>query len=196
MTEKVSTRLCLLLLKALLFATMAPCLAAPNRLVVPHQIELVRETTSALTIEDIATRMDWRPLDASSVSQANFGFTSDTFWLRVRMVNEAKIPAILVIDYPLLDDIILYQRYGSGFQEVGRSGDTRSTDHREIVDRSPMFKLDFSSGPEQTIYLRVRSGGSMQIPVSIVSPDQLLERTVRPEGGISCHRDPCPSSNA
>jgi hypothetical protein len=140
--------------------------------------------------------MDWRPLDASSVSQANFGFTSDTFWLRVRMVNEAKIPAILVIDYPLLDDIILYQRYGSGFQEVGRSGDTRSTDHREIVDRSPMFKLDFSSGPEQTIYLRVRSGGSMQIPVSIVSPDQLLERTVRPEGGISCHRDPCPSSNA
>lgn len=38
---------------------MAPCLAAPNQLVVPHQIALVCETTSTLTIEDIATRMDW-----------------------------------------------------------------------------------------------------------------------------------------
>ena len=153
--------------------------AAPNASDITYDISLLRESSGTLSVDEIATQPNWTKLDKDGPAQTNFGFTLDTFWIRLHVTNSAIDQAALVIDYPLLDDIILYRDTGSVISEIARSGDTRSIKYRDIVDRSPIFKLSFDSQGVQKYYLRIRTGGSMQVPISLMSIDQLLQRTVR-----------------
>ncbi|NRA68038.1 MAG: Hpt domain-containing protein [Pseudobacteriovorax sp.] len=102
---------------------------------------------------------------------ANFGFTSSAYWFKIHLKSEIKRDThwLLGIEYSLLDyvDVFYFER---GKYKHRRGGDRRDFDIREVKNRFPYFKINFSEDEEKTIYIRVRTLGSAEIPIKLMTP--------------------------
>lgn len=159
----------------------APCQAdrADKSELLSYQLEVLREHTTHWTVVEAANSPNWTQLDRTQRRNVNFGFTDDTVWVRINVTTPDAANNVIVVEYPLLDDLILYGDTSTGFNEIARSGDSRHIADRAIIDRFPMFEVSADSPGTKTYYLRIRTGGSMQIPIAIVSMGRLNDRTAR-----------------
>ncbi len=89
---------------------------------------------------------------------------------------------LLEVGYPLLDSVELYLPTHRAGGPVGKSyavkktGDTLPFGEREIADQNFIFILPVGPEEEQTVYLRVETEGSMQIPLTILSYRRYIEK--------------------
>ncbi|MCM5678440.1 sensor domain-containing diguanylate cyclase [Schlegelella sp. S2-27] len=97
----------------------------------------------------------------------NFGFTRAAVWLRTELLNthDASARWILEVGYPLLDQVDLYVVRASGATRMQRGGDTLPFAQRAAAARHINFELELPPGEPVTLYLRVRSGSSVQMPL-------------------------------
>ena len=63
--------------------------AAPNASDITYDISLLRESSGTLSVDEIATQPNWTKLDKDGPAQTNFGFTLDTFWIRLHVTNSS-----------------------------------------------------------------------------------------------------------
>lgn len=114
-----------------------------------------------------------------------FGFTRETLWLHFRVqLQDSSVPdaggrlTFLRIDYPLLDDVIVYQLQEGQLRKTSRFGDLLPY-HQRLVDyRSFLLPMKLVPGKTRDIYIRVRTESSMQVPLSLEDSVQALERSV------------------
>jgi len=101
----------------------------------------------------------------------NFGFARDVFWIRLELDNPAETDAerLLVMDYPLLDEVRLYQREGDAWR-VQRSGDTVPVSERPLAHRSAVFPVLLPARSEATLLLRVATESSVQLGATLYTP--------------------------
>ncbi|MCK7548021.1 diguanylate cyclase [Marinobacter koreensis] len=112
----------------------------------------------------------WQTLDAGDVF--NRGFSDGTFWLRVP-VSPEPVNRVLEIGYPLLDDVSVFWVRNGQMIESHRTGDRRPFSSRPIYHRDFVFLVPSKTEPV-TAYIRVRTQGSVQIPVAITPSAQFL----------------------
>lgn len=107
---------------------------------------------------------------------ASFGFTSSVYWFKVPLASRESAGAYkwwLDVGYPLLDEIDLYICDDKGELLVHKkSGKARPFSERELNDRHFIFQIDTLE--KQTLYLRVKTQSSMQVPMSILSSEELF----------------------
>ncbi|MEP1217460.1 MAG: diguanylate cyclase [Marinobacter sp.] len=123
-------------------------------------------------IEDIRAlpESQWRP--AAEDETLNFGFSNSSFWLRVEVPAE-PFNRLLEIGYPLLDDVRVYWFVDGKQVERHLTGDSRAFGSRPIYHRNFVFLVPSNTQPA-TAYVRVRSEGSVQIPVRVISSADFL----------------------
>jgi len=123
-------------------------------------------------VEDIRELPDsqWRATSADET--LNFGFSDSSFWLRVTVPPE-PVNRLLEIGYPLLDDVRLYWYVGGELVQRHATGDRRVFDSRPIHHRNFVFLVPSNTEPA-TAYIRVRSEGSVQIPVRVIESADFL----------------------
>lgn len=140
----------------------------------------VEDSTGTLTIAEIATRGNWfRPVPRGA---ASFGPSGSTYWIRLRVVNSslAAHKWLLEIAYPHLDDLVLYTPRADGEYDLTKAGDTLPFGSRKYAYYNFLFDCSEEPRSERTYYLRVRTRGSMSIPlrgweVASLHRHQLLE---------------------
>lgn len=135
-----------------------------------------------LYFEDVSRTMPFSqiqnsPFTPSESSNINFGFTRSVYWFRIDVTRNLKVPQNrwwLVIAYPLLEKIDVYV------------ADKRGTlvSHRQMGMLMPKtsgtfslrdFTTDFSLKDSQaTLFIRVQTESSMQVPLSIYSSEGLF----------------------
>jgi signal transduction histidine kinase len=140
--------------------------------------DYLEDPRGTLTLEEVKER----DFSHKEVTDYNFGFTESVYWFKVTIVPSAYSSYQewwLRIYYPLLDEIKVY-----GVDEVGellfvkRSGDLDPYAEREVKHSSFLFFVPFDSR-EVTLYVRVKTESSMQVPmvlqhsVSVIEEDQL-----------------------
>lgn len=107
---------------------------------------------------------------------ASFGFTSSVYWFKISLTSRENARAYkwwLDIGYPLLDEIDLYICDDKDELIVHKkSGKARPFSERELNDRHFIFQIDTLE--KQTLYLRVKTQSSMQVPMSILSSEELF----------------------
>lgn len=110
------------------------------------------------------TQATFRPTTADT---PNFGFTSAAVWLRVELVNTERLRTqwILEVAYPLLDHVDLYVVRANGATSMQRGGDRLPFSERAAAARHINFELELPHDEPVTLYLRVRSGSSVQVPL-------------------------------
>src|SRR5262249_270582 len=80
----------------------------------------------------------------------------------------------LEIGYPHLDHIELFVPKADGSWDVRETGDQLPFAQRELDHRNFMFRLTEPAHGAQTYYLRVRTTGSLSLPISAWTVDTML----------------------
>jgi signal transduction histidine kinase/CheY-like chemotaxis protein len=111
----------------------------------------------------------------------NAGYSHSAFWLRVDLEyqpHSANDPRnwLLELAYPPLDDIQLYLPDGDGYYRLARhTGDGLPFASRELKQNNYLFRLNLQPGQPLRAYLRLKSEGSIQAPLTLWAPHAYLE---------------------
>lgn len=128
-------------------------------------IEYLKDPGGRLNIEDlerpdIATRFQpW-----TSPSALNFGFTQDTYWLRLPLRRSENAPKnwLLEVAYAPITELDFY----APGQAPVLTGSSRPLNTRPFFDRHFVFPVHLSTD-QTTVYLRVRSSFSVTLPIKL-----------------------------
>jgi len=129
---------------------------------------------SSLSINEVSSAdTEFSIMQADELS---FGFTSSVYWFKIPLVDHSDAPNKqwwLDIDYTLLDDIQVYQENSNKLTLLLHTGDEKDFVQRAIQWRTYSAILDTSL--PSTLYVRVQTQSSMQIPIKIYSSQEIVK---------------------
>ncbi|WP_374605227.1 7TM diverse intracellular signaling domain-containing protein [Arenimonas sp.] len=130
-----------------------------------------------------AGRGEFQPLPNGS---STFGFTEGAYWFHAEIFNShADLQRwLLVLHYPLLDNVDLYLRYPNGRVEHMASGDSLPFSARSIRYRHPNFWLELPQRSRVELMVRVSSRSSLQVPLVLYTPTAFAEMERDSQFGI------------
>jgi signal transduction histidine kinase len=128
------------------------------------------DESGQLGIEQVR-QMDFEPLPNPGKAPG-FGFDRRTHWFRIRIINNSSESAWrLEVPYAPLDQIDLYVRPDSGPGELHKvNGDIFPMHVRDLPNRHPIFEFTIEPGQTSTLYLRVETISSVQVPAIFWTP--------------------------
>lgn len=100
-----------------------------------------------------------------------FGFSRSAFWFRISLAATLAQKRLLEIDQPLMDELSLYQFAGGYLLQQIHTGDTLPYVERPLLHRGFVIPLMIPASELTTLYLRVRTSGSLQLPMTLWNPD-------------------------
>src|SRR5690606_27486439 len=109
-----------------------------------------------------------------------FGITQSAWWIAVTLdstFNEPQ-PWFARIDYASLDRVDFYYRNTGGEWEHRAAGDTLPYEERDVRHQSLAFSFPILPEQSQTVYFRVTSQGSLQIPLSLLSEQEFHRQSL------------------
>ncbi|WP_372994564.1 diguanylate cyclase [Marinobacter sp.] len=156
----------------LLILLSLACLASMPVQAAPVAFEWVEAPADELALDDVrALSPDaWQAFAASEVF--NRGFSDGSFWLRIEIPPE---PAnrVLEIGYPLLDEVSVHWVLDGELIQSHHTGDTLPFSSRPIYHRNFVFLVPSNTEPV-TAFVRVKTLGSVQIPVAVTPSAEFL----------------------
>lgn len=165
----------------------------------PAVLDSGRESLSLTPYLGVAHDADGRADAAAMFSQAErgrfhpladggdaLGFTEGATWLHGRLLNHgnAEHRWLLVLHYPLLDQVDIYARYADGRVEHMASGDSLPFSARSIRYRHPNVWIDLPQGESVELLVRVASRSSLQVPLAVYTPKAFAEMERDSQFGI------------
>lgn len=146
-------------------------------------LEILEDKGKKWSIQDVISPELSGNFVKSKRETPNFGYTNSAYWVRFKLKNDATGKEwLLEVGYPLLDRIELYipaedltDQDNTGFV-VKKTGDLLPFKERELKHQNFLFYLSVGSEKEQTLYLRIESEGSMQMPLTIRSSKNFTEK--------------------
>ncbi|MCE2996038.1 MAG: 7TM diverse intracellular signaling domain-containing protein [Cyclobacteriaceae bacterium] len=129
----------------------------------------LRDEKNRLSIQDVSS-MHFDSLHAQRAP--SFGFDNATHWFKITLKNHSAIHDWLIeVAYPPLDSVDLFYQDTAGWHHK-TGGDHYPMATREIKHRHVTFSLPLSTQESVTLYLKIRSTSSMQVPITIWSKEE------------------------
>ncbi|WP_349342108.1 diguanylate cyclase [Marinobacter sp. MMG032] len=148
------------------------CLASVPVQAAPVAFDCLEAPADELALEDVRALppSEWQRSGSSEVF--NRGFSDGSFWLRVEIPPE---PAnrVMEIGYPLLDEVSVHWVLNGELIQTHHTGDTLPFGSRPIHHRNFVFLVPSNTEPV-TAFVRVKTQGSVQIPVEVTPSAQFL----------------------
>lgn len=138
----------------------------------PH-LELLEDPTGKLDFAAVQSSAAFKPVPSKG---ANIGFSHSAWWVRLTLDNtQARdVQPLLRQDYPLIDNIDLFQMQRDGSWKHTRTGDLRDFSSREFAHRDFLFALDLPAATQRTYYLRFASSGPIDISLGLYEQHALI----------------------
>ncbi|MFH0977033.1 MAG: 7TM diverse intracellular signaling domain-containing protein [Spirochaetota bacterium] len=140
-------------------------------------LEILEDREKKWKIEDASSPKLTEYFFQSSKETPNFGFIDYAYWVRFKLINKShKEDWLLEISYPLLDQIEVYipATYNNGKTRqnyiIKTAGENYPFYKRELKHQNFVFHLRILAGKEITYYIRFESTGSVQLPLTLLSP--------------------------
>ncbi|MDI9246031.1 diguanylate cyclase [Marinobacter sp. CHS3-4] len=169
--------ICLLfVLPALAQADGAVWKEGVERIEMAKEVEFWLEQSGPKSLEEVRQLPEsaWQRNGSQSI---NLGYGDDVYWFRFQMTNgtPAFQSLYLEIAYPVLDHIELYMLQQGRLLEFHELGDSKPFDQRLIHHRNFLVPLTLTPGYPRTVYLRVDTTSSMQVPLVLWDRDAFFE---------------------
>ncbi len=140
--------------------------------VLGRRMDILEDPGGKLTIEQV-TSPEFAPrFTPSQVDVPNYGYSDSVFWLRMRLRNDASLVNkwLLEVNFQNLSYVDLYiPSQGNGYT-VKHSGGLQPFSTRDLPYYHVVFELPLAYQDDQTIYIRVQSGASMNLGFTLWSP--------------------------
>jgi diguanylate cyclase len=151
------------------FPTLEVGAGAPGRIEVGSRMGVLVDPGGSLTITQVqATGAGWQAINRKS---PNFGFTEDTYWLRMRINNAdaQELARLIELPIPFLDHVELFHYVGDALQRHYALGDEQPFAQRPVQHRNFVMPLNLAPGTN-LVYLRLASRGTIEAPLRIWDP--------------------------
>jgi len=141
-----------------------------------EQLEYYRDSSTAMSLFDI--KKSDTPWQATTFNKANFGFTSDTLWLRIQLNNpsSSKIIKHIRINYPLLDHVDAYLTQQGETLEHKYLSDRIAYNESRQHDKYYLFSYTLDPEAEYQVYIRVETQSSMTLPIEIFQDAEYIQK--------------------
>tara|TARA_R110000850_G_scaffold88364_1_gene189784 strand:- start:2556 stop:3740 length:1185 start_codon:yes stop_codon:yes gene_type:complete len=143
-----------------------------KRLELLRYVEYWQEPAGAVPLDSVRQlpEREWQSNGKDSVS---LGYGDEVYWFRVNVRNPgaATAPLLLEIGYPVLDHIEVYLLQDGELVKRQLLGDKQPFYQRPIYHRNFLVPLSLSRDDELSIYLRVDTTSSMQVPLTLWDQD-------------------------
>ncbi|WP_374499075.1 7TM diverse intracellular signaling domain-containing protein [Zoogloea sp.] len=182
--------LALAALSGFVHASSSVALTADTRcLSLRPYLEVLEDPSGSLTLDQVQqpeTARRFAPVKGSS--DLNFGYSASTYWLRLDVSAEADAARSWLIElaYPSLDSVDFFAVEG-GVAAHLRAGDLMPHGARPFPHRNLVFPLSVEPGGGKTVYLRVSSGGSLTLPLTVWEPRALHENDQKVYGVLALY---------
>lgn len=99
----------------------------------------------------------------------NFGFSPRVHWFRLILSNPSPHPLhrLLSIDYPVLDEIQIFQSDRRGLVHLSTLGDSYPAALNPLPNPWLLQELDIPAEATSVLYLRIHTDGSLQLPIGV-----------------------------
>jgi diguanylate cyclase (GGDEF)-like protein len=136
----------------------------------PHVVFL-EDPGHRLTIESVAAADPAKAFKPAPPGGRLAGLSKSAFWLRFRLASGPAVrgPLVLVVDYPLLDHVEVFEEKAAGGFTRRAIGDAVPFARRELAHAAPAFVIDPPGDRPRSYYLHVESTGSIQVPLTLMS---------------------------
>ncbi|MCX7811873.1 MAG: hypothetical protein N2247_13300, partial [Leptospiraceae bacterium] len=157
--------------------TIAPVLVENfHELYIGKELYLYEDKNQQETIDTIKTKIS--EFKKSEKEIPNFGYSNSTFWVYFKIKNPTNQNSKILLElyYPLLDEIDFYLFESGNMIKTIETGDLRNFYTREIPHRNFLFPLSFNPQQEYEIFFKIKSQGSVQIPLRIISYQTFIQK--------------------
>lgn len=181
-------RLCthLLMLMALSFGALCSAHATnPLNLVdatdvypVGMHLSYFEDVDGRITLQDILSGESGHTFIQSEKEVPSFSFTASAYWFQLDITNQSSPIAhwLLESQYPPLDRINVYLVDAHNNVVTYRGGDKFPFSQRAIKHRNVIFKVPLAQGESLRIYIKVKTEGSLQLPLVLRSPEAMMAK--------------------
>lgn len=176
------------LLRACLLALACLCAAPPalalqplaidpgfNETTLGRQADFILDDSRQLTLDAaMAEDAPWQPLQMDT---ASFGFNARPLWLKLELASGSPQSRhlLLIVDYPVLDRVDIHVVHPGKPPERVTVGDTLPFDQRPRDHRLFLLPLTLEPQARMTLYLRVQTEGSLQVPLRLADREYFYE---------------------
>jgi signal transduction histidine kinase/DNA-binding NarL/FixJ family response regulator len=142
---------------------------------VGRHFEYLEDKTGTVSIDDILNGRAGQPFVPSDRDTLNFGFNRSAYWFRAELRNlDSPVGEwLLESQYQPLDHIDAYLVYPDRRIVAHKGGRLLPFSQREVKHRNVIFKIPLEIGEQVTVYLAVRTEGSLQLAAHLWSPEAL-----------------------
>lgn len=141
----------------------------------------LRDESTTLTVQDLmsAPESSWQKIDQNIPS---FGYDQAAYWLRLHIHNPLNTDQnlLLEIDYPILDDIQAVMVLENEITSHISVGDKLPFYLRPIDHRNFLIPIHLTAHTQQTLYLRVQTESSVQVPITLWDREIFFEHNQTP----------------
>jgi two-component system, sensor histidine kinase LadS len=140
--------------------------------------EFLEDASAAWTLTDVmepARAQDFQRSANPSSAAIGFSYTRSAVWLRLPLSNPGHQPLhrVLEINYSLVAHIDFYAPDAQGVYQVTQTGYARPYANRPIPGRFFLLPVTLPPQSQQTVYLRVETPNSLNIPARMWEPQAL-----------------------
>ncbi|MEO5672733.1 MAG: 7TM-DISM domain-containing protein, partial [Ramlibacter sp.] len=158
-------------------AAGALAVGTEDRYVLSRAFTYLEDRDGQLTFQDILkpqVQAAFRPVPEQGPG-ANFGLTHSAIWLRLTLSTGAATPRdwLLEVAYPPLDQLEVYTPGAGGSYDRQVGGDQHPFGSRVIAHRNHVLPVSLAPNADSTIYLRLRSEGTVSAPATLWQPAAL-----------------------
>ncbi len=149
-----------------------------GRIEVEGRMQHLVDKTGNLSLEQVLM-LPMRQLD--STASPNFGFNRFVHWFKLDIKNNSlNKDWLLEIPFAPLDQVDFYLEPDSGSVWTHKvSGDIFPMSGKDVNHRNPVFAFTVSPETQRTIYLRVKTVSSLQVPITLWQSNGFLQASNR-----------------
>ncbi len=133
--------------------------------IIGRQFEVLEDKFGKMNFETVVVSNDFK---SSDVDVPNFGISKSAFWLRCTIQNQTQERDLFLnLQYPLIDNVLLFLVDSSGNYLVDTSGEMVPVSNRKFNNHNFIFKLNIRPGQQKIVYLRVSSEEQILVPIAL-----------------------------
>ena len=152
-------------------ASFGRALSDTSTHIASEDIHFLEDHHSALTINDaLKPEQHWLRLEQDNF---NKGYNDSSWWLRVELENDSseRVDRLFQIAYAALDHVELYLLRDGQIVETWHVGDELPYHARPVRTTDYVFPLHWDPSEKLTVFIRVKTTSSVQIPLRLWSND-------------------------
>lgn len=134
-------------------------------------LRVLEDQRADLSLEDAVALLAEQGQVWESRGFPTLGYTDSAYWAAIDIDNQfsADQTWLARMDFATTDRIDFYYRDAAGAWVQKSAGDTLPFHERDVAHHAIIFKFPVFASQSQTLYFRVQSAGSVQLPIYLTS---------------------------